>query len=248
MKIDKSAIKPYGDTLNDGKVQLSFTLPVPAGPEAKEAAKQLVAAMGVEESQVVEMKVLDKNFSFFILYGNVEHSVDMTEISVAKVNTAVMEFEEINKYIRDNIGREITVVGACTGSDAHTVGLDAIINMKGYAGEYGLERYPEIKAYNLGSQIPNEELIAKALEVRADAILVSQVVTQKGVHVQNLTELVEILEAENLREEFLLIVGGPRISHELALELGFDAGFGPGTLPPEVASFIVQTLVEEERI
>jgi beta-lysine 5,6-aminomutase beta subunit len=100
----------------------------------------------------------------------------------------------------------------------------------------------------MGSQVPNEELIEKAVKEEADAILVSQVVTQKDVHIKNLTELVELLEAEDLRDEFLLIIGGPRITHELALELGFDAGFGSGTLPPDVASYIVQTLVERDMI
>ena len=36
-----------------------------------------------------------------------------------------------------------------------------------------------------------------------------------------------------------LLLGGPRIDHRLALELGFDAGFGPGTKPSDVANFIV---------
>ena len=36
--LDLKKIKPYGDTMNDGKTQLSFTLPVPAGDEAIEAA------------------------------------------------------------------------------------------------------------------------------------------------------------------------------------------------------------------
>ena len=117
------------------------------------------------------------------------------------------------------------------------------MNMKGYKGEYGLERYPEIEAYNLGSQVANEELVAKKpLKLNADALLVSQVVTQKGVHITNLTELVELVEAEGMRDRLILMCGGPRIDHELALELGYDAGFGPGTLPPEVASFIVQEL------
>ncbi len=40
--LDLKKIKPYGDTMNDGKTQLSFTLPVPAGDEAIEAAKQLM--------------------------------------------------------------------------------------------------------------------------------------------------------------------------------------------------------------
>jgi len=248
MKIDETAIRPYGDTMNDGKVQLSFTLPLPASPRAEGAAKQLARQMGIEEPSVVHYRDMGEGFSFYILYGRCTQAVDFSSIEVAQVNTRVMDFYEINDFIREHFGRKIVVVGACTGSDAHTVGLDAIMNMKGYAGEYGLERYPEIEAHNLGSQVRNEELIRKAVELNADALLVSQVVTQKNVHIQNLTELVELLEAEGLRDRFLLIVGGPRLSHELALELGFDAGFGPGSLPPDVAGYIVQTLEERRKI
>src|SRR5690606_39768861 len=100
---------------------------------------------------------------------------------------------------------QVVVRGACTGTDAHTVGIDAIMNMKGYKGEYGLERYPEIEAHNLGSQVSNEELVARALESNADALLVSQVVTQKGVHITNLTELVELVEAEGMRDRLILV-------------------------------------------
>jgi beta-lysine 5,6-aminomutase beta subunit len=235
-------IRPYGDTLNDGAVQLSFTLPVSATPEAQEAAKQLVAAMGFQGVSVVSMSDLGKGFSFFVVYARTPAAIDFSAISVPKVSATQMSFYEINDYIKEKIGRKIVVVGACTGTDAHTVGLDAIMNMKGYAGEYGLERYPQIEAYNLGSQVPNETLVAKAIELDADCILVSQVVTQKDVHIPNLTQLVEYLEAEGLRDRIVLVVGGPRISHELAIELGYDAGFGPGTLPPQVATFISQEM------
>ncbi|MGM0420456.1 MAG: OAM dimerization domain-containing protein [Bacillota bacterium] len=243
MNKDLTAVKPYGDTLNDGKVQVSFTLPVPPGPEGKEAARIMAGQMNLKEVEVVHSKDLGEGFSFYIAYGKTEATVDYTDIQVARATTSVMDYYEVNEFIEKKIGRKVTVVGACTGSDAHTVGLDAIMNMKGYSGEYGLERYPWFETYNLGSQVPNEELIQQALKHEADAILVSQVVTQKNVHVQNLTELVELLEAENLRDEFILVVGGPRISHELALELGFDAGFGSGTIPPEVASFLAEEMV-----
>ena len=134
-------------------------------------------------------------------------------------------------------------MGASTGTDAHTVGIDAIMNMKGYAGHYGLERYEGVVAYNMGSQVPNEMLIKKALEVNADVLLVSQTVTQKDVHLKNLVELVDLLEAEGVRDRFILCCGGARISHELAKELGYDAGFGPGKFAEDVASFAVQELI-----
>ncbi len=246
MGVDFTRVKPYGDTLNDGAVQLSFSLPVPCGEEAREAARQLASKMGLEEPQVYHMKDLGEGFTFFIVYGKCRHTVDFTSIHVPKVESKIMDFYEINAFIREKIGRRIVVIGACTGTDAHTVGIDAIMNMKGYNGEYGLERYPEIDAYNLGSQVENEELVARAIELNADVLLVSQVVTQKGVHITNLSRLVEIVEAEGLRDRFILICGGPRINHELALELGYDAGFGPGTLANDVASFFVQEIARRQ--
>ncbi|MFP4017597.1 MAG: OAM dimerization domain-containing protein, partial [Halanaerobiales bacterium] len=57
-ELDYSAIRPYGDTINDAKVQLSFTLPLSIGPEAREAARILANKMGVEKVNVVEMKEL----------------------------------------------------------------------------------------------------------------------------------------------------------------------------------------------
>jgi beta-lysine 5,6-aminomutase beta subunit len=245
-KADLRHIRPYGDTLDDGKVQLAFSLPLRYGPEAKEAARQLAIEMGFENVDVVSAHDLGGSFSFFVVYGKCTHSVDVTQLHIPKVEMEQMDYFQTNDFIKDKLGRKITVVAACTGSDAHTVGIDAIMNMKGYAGEPGLERYPWFCAHNLGAQVPNETLVAKAIEADADAILVSQIVTQKNVHIANLTRLVDLVEAEGIRDEILLICGGPRISHELALELGFDAGFGPGTLPSHVAAYVAQELVRKE--
>ncbi|MCQ2270564.1 MAG: cobalamin-dependent protein [Bacteroidales bacterium] len=242
--LDLTKIKPYGDTMNDGKTQVSFTLPVPCGDEAIEAAKQLLKKMGLENPQVVYYKELTKGFTFVNCYGSCAHTIDYTTIHVPKVETSVMGMKETDDYIKENLGRKIVVIGASTGTDAHTVGIDAIMNMKGYAGHYGLERYDMFEALNMGSQVPNEEFIAKAIELKADALLVSQTVTQKDVHIKNLTELVEMLEAEGLRDKVILVCGGPRITHELAKELGYDAGFGMNSYADDVASYVAQEMVK----
>ena len=81
------------------------------------------------------------------------------------------------------------MIGACIGTDAHTVGIDAILNIKGFAGEKGLEYYREIKVVNLGAQVLVPELVARAREEKADAVLVSQVVTQRDAHLTNTREM-----------------------------------------------------------
>lgn len=247
-KVDLTSIKPYGDTMDDGMVQMSFTLPVPFGDEANEAAKLMVKKMGFDDPAVVYSKDLGIGYTYFVVYGKSTITVDYTAIKVPKMEMKVMERTEVEEYIRNNIKRKLVVLGACTGTDAHTVGIDAIMNMKGFAGHYGLERYEGIQAHNLGSQVANEDLVAKAIELNADAILVSQVVTQKDVHIQNLTNLIELLEAEGIRDKVLVVCGGPRISHELAKELGYDAGFGSGSFAEDVATFMVIEISKRSRL
>jgi beta-lysine 5,6-aminomutase beta subunit len=141
------------------------------------------------------------------------------------------------------------VVGGCIGTDAHTVGIDAILNIKGFAGEKGLEYYRELRVVNMGSQVSVPELVARAKQENADAVLVSQVVTQRDAHILNTKEMsAAFREAYPAGGRPLLIIGGPRFDEAMAGELGVDRVFGRGTTPGEVASYLVSALVSSERI
>lgn len=249
LKVNKKKLRPYGDRLDDGVIQLSFTLPVSASPEAKEAARRYVEKLGLTRVSIATMEPMGENFSFYVAYGNTRHSIDFNKIHVPKVDISFMDFGQLKAYMEKNIKQPLVVIGAAIGSDAHTVGIDAIMNMKGFAGDYGLERYPLFKAYNLRSQITDEELIKKAIELKADAVLISQVVTQRDSHIKILKEFRKLARGgSHLSRNVILIVGGPRIDHSLALKLGFDAGFGSGTKPHQVASFIVKEYMRRHGI
>lgn len=237
-KANLRKLKPYGDHYEDGAVQVSFTLPIPLTDRAPEAAKQYAEKMGLKDIIVAQSEAIEDHFTFFVVYGFCRHVIDYTAIRVHKPKYAERSFDEINEVIKSEIKRKIVVVGATTGSDAHTVGLDAILNMKGYKGDYGLERYPMFETYNLRSQVDNVHLLKEAKEKKADAILVSQLVTQQNQHLKNLADLSKLVKSEGDYNP-ILIAGGPRMDHESARRLGFQAGFGAGTLPSQVASLIV---------
>ncbi len=241
-------IKPYGDTLNDGMTQLSFTLPVEYSAKAKKAAEIYAGKLGLEQVSVASATKIMDGFTYFVVYGRATPVLDYDQVQATEVESKEMDFYQINEVIRKKLGRHLVVVGASIGADAHTVGIDAIMNMKGYNGNYGLERYPEIEAYNMGAQVPVEDLLKKAKEVKADAILVSQTVTQKDSHIHNFTEFVELLEAENVRNKFIIVAGGARVTNDLAIELGYDAGFGPGSLASHVGSYIITEILKRQGI
>ena len=238
-------LRAYGDRQGDGMVQLSFVLQLPPSARAREAAKRFAEMHGLSESVVATMEACADGFSFFVVYGHSHHAVDASGIDVAEVRAEALTREQIDQRIATRLGRKLIVIGACTGSDAHTVGIDAILNYKGYAGDKGLESYKGFEVHNLGAQVENTQLAARARALRADAILVSQVITQRNCHKENGRALVDLLVQEGWREEVVLLFGGPRVDHQTALDLGFDAGFGHGTKPSDVASYLVERICGE---
>src|SRR3978361_1682675 len=242
--IDLKKVKPYADHLGDGIVQMSFTLPVPYGLAARKAAQELAAKMGFEHPEVVHYQELTDGYTYFVMFGEATQTVDYASLSDEGFDVEYMSEDEIEVFADRQIGRPIVVVGAATGTDTHSVGIDAMLNLKGFHGQHGLEGYKSFETHNRRSQVANSVVVPRASELDADAILVSETVTQQNLHIANLTELVEIVEAEGRRNELILTCGGPRVSNELAKELGFDAGFSKGTYPHHVASFIVRELAE----
>ncbi len=237
-------VRPYGDTTGDGMVQVSFTLPVAYDKRAEGAALQLAAKMGLDPALLVHAKQIGDGFTFFVVYGRVHHLVDLAAVQVVDRDFPLLSAKEVNTAIKRRLRRKLSVVGACIGTDAHTVGIDAILNVKGIAGDKGLEYYRELKVSNLGAQVSVPELVEAARAEKADAVLVSQVVTQRDAHLHNTREMAAAFrEAMPAGRRPLLIVGGPRFDERMAAELGVDRIFGRGTTPREVASYLVHALV-----
>jgi beta-lysine 5,6-aminomutase beta subunit len=237
-------IRPYGDTTGDGMVQVSFTLPVPHDKRAEGAALQLADKMGLDAAMVVHARQMGTGFTFFVVYGKVRHLVDLGTVEVVERDFPLLTAKEVNAAVRARLRRRLVVVGACVGTDAHTVGIDAILNVKGIAGEKGLEYYRELRVVNLGAQVSVPELVEAARAEKADAVLVSQVVTQRDAHLANTREMsAAFREAMPAASRPLLVVGGPRFDESMAGELGVDRIFGRGTTPREVASYLVRALV-----
>ena len=245
-------VRPYGDTTGDGMVQLSFTLPLGSTTDteaklAEGAAVQLAQKMGLDPALIAHARAMGPDFTFFVVYGRVHHLVDTSRVQVVERDYPLLTPKEINASVKEHLRRRLVVVGGCIGTDAHTVGIDAILNIKGFAGEKGLEYYRELKVVNLGAQVSVPELVARARDEQADAVLVSQVVTQRDAHLLNTREM-----AAAFRESYpadrrpLLVVGGPRFDETMADDLGVDRVFGRGTTPGEVASFLVHRLTSRE--
>ena len=141
-----SEIVPYGDTAGDAMVQLSFTLPVPADAGAREVGLQFLRNNGFLEPQIVHATAADRDMTFYVAYAKAARGVDPGQVTATEAEAPQLDYRQVNALIERELGRKVVVIGAAIESDAHTVGIDAIMNMKGFAGDYGLERYPWIDA------------------------------------------------------------------------------------------------------
>ncbi len=238
-----SVVRPYGDTTGDGMVQMSFTLPVPHDKVAEGAALQLAAKMGVQPAMLVHAAAMGPEHTFCVVYGSVTHLIDLDAVEVVQRDYPLLSPRDVNVAIKEGLQRPLVVVGGCIGTDAHTVGIDAILNIKGFAGDKGLEYYSELVVVNLGAQVLVPELVERAQASGADAVLVSQVVTQRDAHLHNVREMsAAFREAYPEGSVPLLVVGGPRFDERDAAELGVDRIFARGTTPGEVASYLVHAM------
>ncbi|GHH34658.1 OAM dimerization domain-containing protein [Lentzea cavernae] len=242
MSDTKRYVRPYGDTTGDGMIQTSFTLPIPCGPKADGAALQLANKMGMDPAMVVHSNPIGDDFTFFVVYGSVKHLVDLDEVKVVEREYPLLTPAEVNTALKKTLRRKLVVVGGCIGTDAHTVGIDAILNIKGFAGEKGLEYYRELKVVNLGAQVSVPELVRSARTEKADAVLISQVVTQRDAHILNTQEMSAAFREAMGDRRPLLVAGGPRFDPLMAGELGVDRVFSRGTTPGEVASYLVHAM------
>src|SRR5262249_53890183 len=148
------------------------TLPVALDKRAEGAAVQLANKMGLDPAMVVHAQQMGDAHTFFVVYGRVHHLVDLSQVVVVERDFPLLGAKEINATIKRRLRRKLAVVGACIGTDAHTVGIDAILNLKGIAGEKGLESYGEFRVVNMGAQVTVPELVERARAEKADAVLV----------------------------------------------------------------------------
>lgn len=81
-----------------------------------------------------------------------------------------------------------------------------------------------------------QEIVHGIIENKAEVVLISRTL---GYGVEEiLAQFVDLVDATGMRERVKLGVGGMAIRPELAAELGFDAGFGPGTQIEAAVAFV----------
>ena len=121
------------------------------------------------------------------------------------------------------------------GEDEHSVGLREIIDIK----HGGIEKFG-VEVHYLGTSVPIEKLIDAAIELDAEAVLASTVISHDNIHYKNMKRINDLAIEKGIRDKVIICAGGTQVVPEEAVKTGIDAGFGRGTKGIDVATFLVQ--------
>lgn len=102
------------------------------------------------------------------------------------------------------------IVIATVEGDIHEIGKSLVATMLGASG---------FDVYDLGVDTPGDKLIGKALEVNADIIGMSALLTTTMVRQR---EVIEELEKEGLRKRIKVMVGGAPVTKDWVSTIGAD--------------------------
>jgi D-ornithine 4,5-aminomutase subunit beta len=228
---NSSKLKPEMEWLGDGTVLITMFLPAESRV-AEYAAIEIGKKMGLEEVEVIHKEIMQEAEGTRIeLKGRVNFTIDIDSL-VIPPEPKILSEDEIRKDIENN---PMKIVAATVGEDEHSVGLREIIDIK----HGGIEMYG-IECHILGTSVSLEKLVDAAIELNADAILSSTIISHDDIHYKSMKKLHELAIEKGIRDKIILIAGGTQVSNEIAIENGMDKGFGRGTKGEHVATFLVE--------
>ncbi len=229
--LESGEIKPEVEWYGDGVVTLNMMLPADERT-AHYAALEFAERLGLENPEVIHQNVMHPAEATYLeVRGEVPFSVDPDELVIPETEELLPE-DDIRADIEEY---PMKVVAATVGEDEHSVGMREIIDIK----HGGLERYG-VECEYLGTSVPVEKVVDAAIEIDAEAILISTIITHADIHRINMQRLDQLCREKGVRGDVILVGGGTQITDELARECGLDAGFGRGTTGHDVASFLVK--------
>ncbi|HBH3565904.1 TPA: cobalamin-dependent protein, partial [Clostridioides difficile] len=224
-------IKPEMEWCADGIVLITMMLPTDKRT-AEFAALEFVKKMNLQEIEVISREVMHESEGTRIeVKGRVPFDIDLNNLVIPE-EPKVLTDEEIRADIEE---KPMKIVSATVGEDEHSVGLREIIDIK----HGGIEKYG-IECHYLGTSVPVEKLVDAAIELNADAILASTIISHDDIHYKNMKKLHDYCVEKGIRDKVMIACGGTQVTPEIAVEQGIDAGFGRNSKGIHVATFLVE--------
>lgn len=224
-------VKPEMEWLADGIVMLNMF--IPANKRTAEViAVEIGKKLGLLDPEVINREVMQEAEGTRIeMKGRVDFDIDISKLVIPPEPVLLSEAE-----IREDVASHpLKVVCGTVGQDEHSVGLREIIDIK----HGGIEKFG-IEVHYLGTSVPVEKLVDAAVELNAEVILASTIISHDNIHYKNMKRIHELAIEKGIREDVIICAGGTQVIPEEAAKTGIDAGFGRNSHGIDVATFIIE--------
>ncbi|MEG0829358.1 MAG: D-ornithine 4,5-aminomutase subunit OraE [Anaerovoracaceae bacterium] len=224
-------VKPEMEWLADGTVMMNMFIPTNRRT-AEVVAVEIAKKLGLVEPEVISREIMQEAEGTRIeLKGKVDFDIDVSKLVIPPEPEYLTDDE-----IRDDISEHpLKIVCGTVGQDEHSVGLREIIDIK----HGGIERFG-IEVHYLGTSVPVEKLVDAAVELKAEAILASTIISHDNIHYKNMKRIHELAVEKGIRDDVIIVAGGTQVIPEEAMKTGIDAGFGRNSHGIDVASFLIE--------
>ncbi|MEM2260101.1 MAG: corrinoid protein, partial [Candidatus Methanomethylicaceae archaeon] len=179
--------------------------------KAKNVAKKAIE-MGIDPLKAINdglmkgMRQISEDFSNLKVY--------LPEVMLAaeamKAALSILEPKILEKKLTEE--KRKVVIGTIQG-DIHDIGKNIVALLLKANG---------FEVYDLGRDVPVDEFIKKAEEVKADIIAASTLLSTSMPYME---DLIKMLNERNLRDKYIVMVGGGPVTREWAKSIGAD-GYG----------------------
>ena len=228
---DTSAMIPEMEWMGDGIVMLTMMIPENRRT-AEVAAVEIATKMGLADPEVINREVLqDAEGTRIELKGKLGFDIDVSKL-VIPPEPHYLSDDEIRADVE---AHPLKIVCGTVGEDEHSVGLREIIDIK----HGGIERFG-IEVHYLGTSVPVEKLVDAAVELKAEAILASTIISHDNIHYKNMKRINELAIEKGIRDDVIIAAGGTQVIPEEGLKTGVDAAFGRNSHGIDVASFLIE--------
>ena len=229
--LDGEAVRPEMEWCADGVVLMTMMIPTDVRT-AEAVALEMGRKMGLENPEVTSKEVMQEAEGTRIeMKGKMTFDIDPSNLEIPPephhLPDAIL-FEEFKEH-------PMVVVCGTVGEDEHSVGLREIINIK----HGGIEKWG-IKVNYLGTSVPVEKLVDAAVELNANAILASTIISHDNIHYKNMKRINDLAIEKGIRDKVIICAGGTQVVPEDARKTGIDEGFGRDSHGIDVATFLCE--------
>lgn len=179
--------------------------------EAAKSFSEKISSEGMDPLEAINGAVIPAARAAGEKFEKGEFFVPNLLLSTDAMKAAINIFTAgMSEKSKEELGKEGTVVIATVEGDIHDIGKNIVALLLEVNG---------FQVHDLGRDVNSMDIVNRALDVKADIIALSSLMTTSMPSQQ---DVIDMLKAMKVRDRFLVMIGGGSVTEDWAEEIGAD--------------------------